>query len=101
LGNIFDKFKNSSSGFSEEEEKFINSIAEADNENHNLAFLNKKQAISTIYLAKQIEESSKLIIESNERLSKSTEKQAKALNWLTLLLVALTIIMLLKMFNIF
>jgi len=100
MGNIFDKFKNPSSDNSEELEKFINSIAEADNQNHNLAFLSKKQAFSIIYLAKQIEESSKLTIESNEKLAKSAEKQSKALNGLTVILVILTITMLLKMFSI-
>jgi len=99
MGNIFDKFKNSSSGISEELEKFINDIAGADNANHNLAFLSKKQAFSILYLAKQIEESSKLVIESNEKLSKSSERQAKALNYLTIILIILTFIMLMRMFN--
>ena len=51
------------------------------------------QAVTSIYLAKQIGQSVKDMISSNERLAASNEKQAKALNRWTLLLVILTILL--------
>ncbi len=45
--------------------------------------LEQDQVYSDFYLAKLSEKVSRDLIDSNERLSKSSSKQAKALNWLT------------------
>lgn len=51
------------------------------------------QIISDLYLTKQIEKSTEILIKSNEELAKSNVKYASALNKLTLFLVILTIVL--------
>lgn len=88
MGNIFDSFK-----MSNEETQFINNVAEADNMNHNLAFIEKKQFFSTFYLAKQIEAS-----------GKSNDKHSKRMFWLTVAIVVFSAVqfveLILKLLNV-
>jgi hypothetical protein len=70
LKNIYDKFE-----MSPEEIDFIERTVEADNDNHNLAFIGKKIVFSTFYLAKQIESS-----------SKSNDTHSNRMFWLTIVI---------------
>lgn len=59
----------------EEDAKFVVNISEADNMEHNIAFLQKKTALSIFFLAKELEAS-----------SKSSNINSTRMFWLTLII---------------
>lgn len=69
-----DLFK--SVNLNDEEKAYINSVLDIDNQEHNMTVLQKKTAFSILYLAKQIEAS-----------SKSNDRHSKAMKWLTFALL--------------
>ena len=70
----------------EEDLNFVSGIADADNQPHNVPYLQKKTANAIFYLAKRIEES-----------DKANQKNANKMFWLTLVIGFFSILQLIEL----